>query len=254
MNTFPTLTAKPEIEGFGDQYSDDAVQRSSFASGYPCINELFTFDPRIFQERRRNVSETDKETWMAFYQANKALPFYWLNEQDNTVYEVVFVERPIPFIQNNDNKELWTISQTLRQSSSTTLDVTYLTHQFYGGDAMIMVENLAAGADITDRIVYAASTGLVIDSVILFTQGTPAGIDDSNTVVLSLKNEGGQTLLTKTFNTANQPPTSDSVDLSSLLDTDYTTLSTGDILLLNVMCGTAANMPGFGLIFGGQFL
>lgn len=253
MNTFPTLSAIAEIKGFGDQYSDDAVQRASFASGYPCMNEMFTFDPRIFQERRRNVSQTDKESWMAFYQLNKGVPFYWLNEQDNTVYEVVFVERPIPVIQGDDNKNLWSISQVLRQSSSTTLDATYITHQFYGGDAMIMVENLAAGVDIADRIVYAAGKAVVIDTVILFTQGTPVGIDDSNTVVLSVKDEGGHTLLTKTYNTASQPPTSDSVDLSSLLDVNYTTLAKGDILLLNVTCGATANMPGFGLILGGQF-
>ena len=118
---------------------------------------------------------------------------------------------------------------------------------------MIEVENLAAGSDITTRPVFAASQGMTIVSAYLLTKGTPVGVDNSNTVVVTLKDDSGNTILTKTFNTATQPPTSDAVSLTSLLDSDYTTLSAGDHLTLTVTCGATANMPAFNISLGGYY-
>jgi hypothetical protein len=114
---------------------------------------------------------------------------------------------------------------------------------------MINVVNLAAGADISDYPVFVATEELTLHSCRLLTQGTPAGIDNSNTAVLTLT-VNGNTLLTKTYNTVTQPPTNASEDLSSLLDADYVELEIGDVVKLTVTQGATANMPAFVIAFG----
>ncbi len=253
MNTFPTLDRSPDIEGFADEYSGECVQIASTASGYPVLNDMFTFDARTWTYTLSYVSQTDKSILMSFYQSNKSVPFYWLNEQDNTVYEVVFIQKPTCRMQDNDNNELWEIGLVLRQSAATELPATAITQKFYGGDAMIEVVNLAAGADISDMPVFVAAQGMVLTTCHLLTKGTPAGIDNSNTVVVTIEDSAAHTVVTKTFNTGTQPPTEDSEDWSSLLDDDYTALSEGDVLFLTVMQGTTANMPAFSIVFGGYY-
>lgn len=253
MNTFPTLDCGMDIQGFGDEPSDDAVQIASTASGYPVMNKLFTFDPRTFSGTLSNASETDKQTVMAFYEANKDVPFYWLNEQDDTVYEVCFVQKPRPRLMDNDNKERWQIPLVLIQAFATEYPAEFLSQRFYGGDVMIEVVNLAAGADISGLPVFVAAQGMVLTSCHLLTKGTPTGIDNSNTAVITVKDSGGNTVVTKTFNTGTQPPTEDSEDWSSLLDDDYTTLVEGDVLYLDVTQGPTANLPAFSIVFGGYY-
>ena len=252
MNTFPTLTASPDIQGWTDEYSSEAVEIASFASGYPCINAQFTFDPRTWSHTLSNVSQTDKNAIMVFYQANKDVPFYWSNTQDSTTYEVVFVQKPSCQTQDNDNKTLWQIGLVLRQSAATELPAASLTNRYYGADAMINVINLAVAEDISNLPVYVAADGVTITGCRLLTQGTPAGIDNSNTVVLTLT-VSGNTLLTKTYNTGTQPPTNDEEDLTSLLDSDYVALSAGDVIKLSVTQGTTANMPAFLIVFSAYY-
>ena len=112
MNTFPTIDTGPKIDGFEDSYSDEAVAIADLRSGYPVINELFTFNPRNFTLALAPVSQEDKETVMTFYQANKGVPFNWLNEQDNVTYEVVFASKPT--CQLYGEKDKWMIAMKLR--------------------------------------------------------------------------------------------------------------------------------------------
>ena len=253
MNSFPTIKAAAKIRSWSDNYSDEAVKIASFASGYPCINMLFTFDPRTWTDVREDVDETDKKTVMAFYQANKDRSFYWLNEQDETVYEVIFTGRPETSLMDDDDRERWRIAMTLRQTSATELPTTFLTHKYYGGDAMIEVENLAAGVDITLRAAWVPNDNTTIYSVMLLTKGTPLGIDNSNTVVLTLTDKLGNVVWTKTYNTATQPPTNSAEDVSSGLDADYAEVDAGDPLTLTVTQGATANMPAFSIVIGAYF-
>lgn len=93
MNTFPDISRKPN-QTFSDEPSDDAVLVSSTASGYPVLNKLFTFDPRTFSLEMPCVPEVDKLEIMEFYENNKEVPFYWLNKQDQTIYEIIFICKP----------------------------------------------------------------------------------------------------------------------------------------------------------------
>jgi hypothetical protein len=115
MNTFPTLDCGPTIGNFSDEFSDEAVQVASSDSGYPLMNEKFTFDPRTFSVVLDNVSQMDKETLMTFYQNNKSVPFYWDNEQDGEQYEVVFIGKPTCQMYDDDDYELWHIELLLKQ-------------------------------------------------------------------------------------------------------------------------------------------
>ncbi len=114
MNTFPIISTGPKIEGFSDEYSDEAVVVADPSMGYPHVNEEFTFDARNFSHVLRQISQTDKETIETFYQANKELVFNWLNEQENVTYEAVFMAKP--FCQLDGSKNEWKILLNLKQA------------------------------------------------------------------------------------------------------------------------------------------
>ena len=115
MNTFPTLSTAAQIEGFVDEYSDDAVTIADPKSGYPFIISNFTFDARNIRFTLRHVSQTDKESFETFYQANKTVSFNWLNEQDDTTYEVVFAHKPN--CELDDANDEWKIGIGLIQAA-----------------------------------------------------------------------------------------------------------------------------------------
>ena len=114
---------------------------------------------------------------------------------------------------------------------------------------VVRVVDLAPGADIADLPVFVAVGDQTVFGCRLLTQGTPSGIDDSNTVVLTLS-VGGNVLLTKTYDTSTQPPRNDQDNLTSLIDETYADLDDGDVVTLSVAQGPTANMPAFVLVFG----
>jgi len=115
LNTFPSIASAPLCDGFRDEPSADAVLIASTASGYPLLNKLFTFDPRTFRFDLRFVSQTDKENVLAFYEANKDVPFLWTNGQDHKQYEVAFVARPGCALDGLP--DVWRIGLELRQTT-----------------------------------------------------------------------------------------------------------------------------------------
>lgn len=116
MDTFPTTVPGPCMEDFRDEPSDEAVLRGSMASGYPLLNKLFTFDPRMFTFSLRFVPDADKVTIMTFYENNKDVPFYWTNDQDSTQYEVAFISKPV--CTSEGDKDLWKIDLQFVQTAA----------------------------------------------------------------------------------------------------------------------------------------
>ncbi|MBA7696191.1 hypothetical protein ES703_104834 [subsurface metagenome] len=114
MNTFPVISRKPGYI-FSDEPSTKAVLVADMASGYPLLNKLFTFAPRLFSFDLPRVPEADKLLIMTFYEANKDIPFLWYNSQDKTQYEVIFVSKPGCGIDGQ--KDRWRITLNLLQSS-----------------------------------------------------------------------------------------------------------------------------------------
>lgn len=117
MNTFPTISRNPGVSGYNFDKSSDAILVANRASGLPVLNKIWTFDPIIFSFKLNLVSDTDKNTIMDFYEANKDVPFYWYNNQDSITYEVIFT-RPVR-CSLDKIKTRWQISIELQQYSST---------------------------------------------------------------------------------------------------------------------------------------
>ena len=107
------------------------------------------------------------------------------------------------------------------------------------------IPNLAPGSDISGLPIYGSGYDRSFSKIGILTKGVPSNINDSNTVVLTIKNGAAQTVLTKTYNTSNQPPTNDFEDLGTILISD---ISANDKLTIDITQGTAANMPAFSII------
>lgn len=114
MNTFPDIGRHPNFN-FTDEKSDEAVQVGPAASGYPVLNKLFTFDPRRLTPEYRAVSNTSKLAAVAFYEANKDVPFYWFNKHDGVTYEVCFLSKP--GCRLDGRNDLWRIALNLLQTT-----------------------------------------------------------------------------------------------------------------------------------------
>jgi len=118
----------------------------------------------------------------------------------------------------------------------------------YTHRAIIAVENLAAGVDIADRSVFIVpDAAATISSIGILTQGAPAGVDDSNTSVIALKDDAGNTIVTKTYNTATQPPTSDYESLGTVSGT-HGVLAAGEHVTLSITNGATADLTALSVI------
>lgn len=108
------------------------------------------------------------------------------------------------------------------------------------------VEDLAAGADIADRVIFVAPTGLDVTgiSAAIIPQGNAAGIDDSNKCTIKLS-DGTNTIVEKEFDASPAFPAAAAVTDLGTLDATYKVLSAGEKLYLSVTNGTTANPPAF---------
>ena len=111
----------------------------------------------------------------------------------------------------------------------------------------IAIENLAADGDIANRPIFVSPTAIEIISLGVLSQGTPAGIDDSNTSVLTIADDASNTIVTKTYNSGTAFPTNDYEDLGSL-DSTHKILDAGEHLLLSHTNGTTADPPAYLII------
>ncbi|KKN33969.1 hypothetical protein LCGC14_0798510 [marine sediment metagenome] len=110
---------------------------------------------------------------------------------------------------------------------------------------LVQVEDLAANADITNRPIFVSPQAVTINSIGILTEGAPAGVDDANTVVILVEDDASNALVSKTYDTSPQPPSSDYEDLGSISNAS---LVAGEHLMLSVTQGAAADMPAFSII------
>ena len=119
MNTFPTLSRSPNVEGYTVSRDANAVDIGSTESGYPVLNKLSTFAPQSWRHTLDGVSQTDKDSIDTFYEANKDVPFYWPCAQDSTTYEVAFIKPPVPILQGrSEGRWIWRITMELMQTAT----------------------------------------------------------------------------------------------------------------------------------------
>lgn len=106
------------------------------------------------------------------------------------------------------------------------------------------IEDLAAGADFTARPCFNANSPTQLVRIGILTLGAPAGVDDSNTVVIAITDGAGNSIVSKTYNTANQPPSGSYASLGTL-DATHSLLTADELVKIAVTQGATANMPGF---------
>jgi len=113
--------------------------------------------------------------------------------------------------------------------------------------AVIPVADLAAGADIATVNSFISMLASEIEEIGIMTKGTPAGIDDSNTAVIAVADLAANVIVSKTYDTANQPP-DEAYESLGALDATHKVLTAGEIVTLAVTQGAAANLPAFDVI------
>ena len=114
--------------------------------------------------------------------------------------------------------------------------------------AIVHVEDLAAGADIaTPRPIFVHPRAVTLVSVGILTEGASAGVDDTNMATLTIRAGMIDTIVAKTYNTANQPPSGDYEDLGAL-DAAHKILTAGEYVTLQVIQGPTADLPAFSIV------
>ena len=107
------------------------------------------------------------------------------------------------------------------------------------------VEDLGAGADISNRPIFVDPKAVTINSIGILTEGAPAGVDDANTSVIEIKDDAANAVASKTYNTGTQPPSSDYEDLGTITNGS---LNAGEHLTLSETNGATANLPAHQII------
>jgi len=237
MGSFPTPTRSPALAGYTEPLPAEAVTRANYASGYALIDDDFTFTPDLWAHHLRMVVTADKDLIKAHWKQYKGTEFLWYCALDAVFYTVIYEADPTFALDTKLG--YWKIHLAFRQVNSSERPTL-----FDGGPTMFEIEDLAAGADISDRAIFGSQYGRNFSKVTITTHGDPAGIDDANTAVLTLKNGAGSTIVTKTYDTANQPPSNDAADLGAL---SITSIEANDTIRLTLTQGADANMPPFAL-------
>lgn len=112
--------------------------------------------------------------------------------------------------------------------------------------------HLGAGVDYTAKTIFAApSGGAIISRLAIVPLAASAGIDNANTAVLAFtRGSDAGAVLTKTYNTATQPPTANTSPSTSLgtLSATNKVLGANETLRLAVTQGVTADLPAFQII------
>lgn len=105
------------------------------------------------------------------------------------------------------------------------------------------IDDLGAGVDIAAIPLFQVPVGYVYDitAITVLMQGATAGVDDANTSVFTIA-VGAATVVTKTYNTATQPPASGAGASLGAIANGHRVA--GDIIALSVTNGATANLPG----------
>src|SRR5688572_1792823 len=112
-----------------------------------------------------------------------------------------------------------------------------------GSVTVLVIEDLAAGGGIAARAEWCAPTeGAEIKKLGIVPKGASAGIDDSNTAVLVVTDGGGNTIVSKTYDTANQPPAANAYGSLGNPDATHRVLTASEVVRLAVTQGAAADL------------
>jgi len=245
METFPSIGSWLSDDRHKDTRAGSPTSSSQFYSGYTQRINRFSWVPKVFHRTLGNLTTANRTALQAFevtvnYGQDS---FNWTDTITSTVYQVALEGSacPLSFSMFGGIYDKWKVPISFIQTTPAELATSYEKE----GIMQYQVEDLAANADITDRPIFSSAYAYTFSKATILTEGAPAGVDNSNTVVVTLKNGAGSTIVTKTYNTTTQPPTSDYADLGSL---SINSIIAGDIITLSVTQGATANMPPFSIV------
>lgn len=144
-----------------------------------------------------------------------------------------------------EEADIGTLSLNGTLVTSTAADINTLTgvaSQFI----VYQVIDLAADADITSTGLFVCPAGFTftISSIDIISQGIAAGIDDSNTCVISVLN-GTNAIVTKIYNTGTTFPADGTSDNLGALDETHKVITAGQIIKYTITNGATADSPAF---------
>ena len=111
----------------------------------------------------------------------------------------------------------------------------------------VHIDALSAGVDLTDHSLFVvpADHAITLTKASIVSNGTAAGIDDSNKCVILLEDSSSNAIVTKEFDSSPAfPAKGTEVDLGTL-DGTHKILAAGEKLYLSVTNGTTAAPPAF---------
>jgi hypothetical protein len=109
--------------------------------------------------------------------------------------------------------------------------------------ARYWIADLAAGADITATPIFCApSGGATITDIGIVPLGATAGVDNSNTAVFAITDKDGNSIVSKTYNTANQPPAVGVYGSLGALSA-HAVLTANEVVQLALTQGATADLP-----------
>ena len=238
---FPTaeLSRSYTPDSFSKTPAFDPTIKGNFDSGDPFSRGRFTSIPYLIEVTYNFQTQADVSLVEAFQEHVKigADKFTW--RQKNAVLGL------------NEDWQVRLLEKIKFQVETHLISTYSYTLKMYGKavekmrTAEYYVSDLAAGADLSDIPILVNPKAVTINSIGILTQGAPAGVDDSNTALIAIKDDAANVLVSKTYNTATQPPSSDYEDLGGI---SYASLNAGEHLTLSVTQGVTANLPAFILI------
>lgn len=235
---FPTdvVTRKPMPSSWTEEPYGTGMYLEEAESGFPDTGRQGEADYWVMGFSYPALSTTMKEAIQDHWKSARGSEFSFRHPLSGEDWDVFYAAVPTFVISGTDGSTVyWTA-----------------TLKFIGkeGDKMRIqlykVTDLSAGNDITDRPFFVCpNKAVTVAEIGILTHGTASGVDNSNTVVITIKDDAGNTIAQKTYNTSTQPPSSDYESLGSLT---YTLLNAGEHMTFSVTQGSTADMPQFQII------
>jgi hypothetical protein len=236
MLAFPSLNSQPVYYAWTERLHADPTIVTMAEQGCIISRLRATVAYKRWAVQYRGVSTADKLTIEAFQNdvGVGADKFTYDCPSDGITYTVRLSD-PVEFRPEQAANDLWQVDFSIYGEQSVGAGATE-----YYSELAVLIPQLGAGNDVTGRPVFACPNPGTVKSVGVLYTGASAGIDDDNTAVVTIKNGAGDTIATKTYDTANQPPESGYDPLDSNLDEAF---AAGEVWTVTITQGVTADLP-----------
>jgi hypothetical protein len=235
MPTFPTLSSVPVFYAWTEQLHADPTVVTPAEQGCILSRKRATVTYKAWTVQYRGVSYADALLVEAFQNTVGvgATTFSYTCPTDLLTYTVRFTG-PIQFRLDPQDNTLWQIDFGIYGETEFEEGVAE-----YYSELAVLIPQLGAGVDEVARPMFACPNPGTMKTLGIVYHGAPAGIDNANTAVVTVKNGAGAVIASKTYNTATQPPTDGYDSLDGSLDEVF---AAGEVWKADITQGATANL------------